>query len=123
MMRVLQLARMTCNDFEMQLRVAEAEMAMAAFLAQIPRPATESIHEQHARLQQNFAAGKAIRDDFGRATEEFVQRGYTVYSPRRNRRYKRDERQWNREVEAANRDQAGGGSSVRRTRWAPRRRR
>lgn len=100
MMRVLQLARMTCNDFEMQRSVAAAEFAMVSFLAQIARPATESKHEQSARLKQNFEAGEAIAAQFGRATDAFVQRGYAVYSPRRDRRFKHAERQWNRQLKA-----------------------
>jgi len=73
MMRVLQLARMTCNDFEMQRHVAEAEMAMVAFLAQIPRPATNR-YANNTHGSTELRRLDAIRDGFGRATEAFVQR-------------------------------------------------
>ena len=87
MNRTLTSARMACNDFEFQVRIAEAESHIAALLDSIQRPA-RGIESERDRLDRIIADGLTATQGFGMATEAFVKHGFEVYSHRRSARYR-----------------------------------
>jgi hypothetical protein len=98
--RVLKTARMACNDFEMLWRVGEAESQIGAFLELLTRSPTETAAEQLSRVQRTPEAGLQYLNGFGQAIEAFVARGFAVYSPRRNFRFRLAQYRMNRQIES-----------------------
>jgi hypothetical protein len=101
--RSLTSARLACNDFEMLLRIAEAESKLIAFLAPLATVQSDgaSMDVQRERLGHIFEGNQQVIRDFGAATDAFVQRGFAVYAARRGIRFRRANRRWDRQVEAA----------------------
>jgi hypothetical protein len=97
--RELKSARMACNDFEMQIRIAEAELHIYALLQSLdPRPA--GAESQRARLDRIISDGLSSLQGFAAATEAFGERGFAVYSPRRGLKYRIANWRWDRKVKA-----------------------
>lgn len=103
--RHLKFARMACNDFAMQIRIAEAESHIYALLEVVDRPAkaNETAHETQDRLGLLIEDGLTTLKGFSTATEGFVSRGFELYSPRRGLRYRLAQKRWDYSVAKARR--------------------
>jgi hypothetical protein len=101
MERILTSARMACNDFELLLRVAEAQSKLHVFTKRLERSPEETYDDGKRRLGALYDDGQALIKEFGQAIDAFVTRGFAVYSPRRGIRFRLRERQFNRLVKAA----------------------
>ncbi|GAY16238.1 hypothetical protein [Mycobacterium sp. shizuoka-1] len=98
--RVMKSARLACNDFELQVRIAEIEMHLAVFLELLTEPKASDVAGELARLNRTVEVGSAAIDGFNQAARAFMQRGLDRYSPRRSIRCKLAERRWYRAVAA-----------------------
>jgi hypothetical protein len=99
--RVLKAARMACNDFQLQVRVAEAEMHLVAFLKALePESRARLTETPRERLARIFLTGRRSVGGFNQATEAFLARGFKFYAPRRSCRYWLAERRFQRAAAA-----------------------
>jgi hypothetical protein len=98
--RHLKTARMNCNDFTMQVRIAAAEMHIAALLETIDPARQVGIESQRDRLDRIIEDGFQSLQQFGDASEALVQHGFDRYSPRRGLRYRIAKWRWDRTVKA-----------------------
>ena len=90
---------MACNDFEMQIRIAEAELHIYALLESLDRRGNAAESER-AHLDRVIDSGLDSLRGFGAATEAFGTRGFKVYSPRRTMKYLIAQWRWDRKVKA-----------------------
>lgn len=97
--RVFKTARLACNDFELQVRLAEAESHVGALLDALDRPARGNESERD-RLDRMVSVGLASLKGFNLATEALANRGFALYSPRRGVRYRIAQWRWDRAVKA-----------------------
>jgi hypothetical protein len=100
--RHLKFARMACNDFQMQIHIAEAESHIYELLELVDQRELpdESQEQSQLRLRRIIDQGLVILTRFSAASEAFVSRGFKIYSPRRGVRYRLAHRRWDRAVEA-----------------------
>lgn len=88
--------RLACNDFEMQLRIAELERSVVLFAAPLPASPNETPEQQIERLKQFLSQGLPMLQEFGSRTDALQRRGFELYSPRRSLRYRFNEWRFNR---------------------------
>jgi hypothetical protein len=99
--RHLKTARMNCNDFTMQIRIAEAEMHIACLLESIDPRRQVDTESERDRLDRIIQDGLKSLEGFGTATEAFLALGFDKYSPRRGLRYRISKWRWDRSVNAS----------------------
>jgi hypothetical protein len=97
--RHLKTARMNCNDFAMQIRIAQAEMHIGALLESID-PMHHLNESRSDRLDRIITEGLQSLQGFGTASEAFLKDGFDRFSPRRGLRYRIAKWRWDRLVKA-----------------------
>ena len=98
MARVLTNARLLCNDFELQVRIAEAESELVEFMGLIEVSPAESAEQHRAVRSKLVEDGPTVLSNFSDATDAFVKRGLDIYSPRRGPRYRLAKWRWDRQA-------------------------
>jgi hypothetical protein len=90
-------ARIACEDFELQLCIADLERTVGEFAENLPRsPASESAEQERERLTQMLQDGLRTLADFRIGSDALVRRGVEVYTSRRGLRYRRAQKRFER---------------------------
>jgi hypothetical protein len=77
--RALKSAHMTCKDFQVIRRVAEAESQVVRFQALLNAPHASDVNGLIAELVIVKAQGVQIQREFAATTEALVRRGFAAY--------------------------------------------